>query len=79
MCILRVFCELALKVHLFPESSALHRNIRFIIFPQIYTAITLKTLDACTCFYPQIVCRAIRILVGYTCLIALGSQINGAF
>jgi hypothetical protein len=55
MCILRLFCELALKIHLFPDNSALHRNSHFVIFPQVKTAITLKPLVVSTCFYPQIV------------------------
>jgi hypothetical protein len=55
MCILRVFCELSLKMHLFPDNSVLHRNNHYVIFSQVETAITLKLLVASTCFYPEIV------------------------
>jgi hypothetical protein len=46
MCILRVFCELALKIHLFPHFTVLHRNSHYVIFPQVEIAITLKPLVA---------------------------------
>jgi hypothetical protein len=55
MCILRVFCELAFNTHLFPDNNVLHRNIHYVFFSQVETAVTLKTLVASTCFYPQIV------------------------
>jgi hypothetical protein len=55
MYILRVFCELSLKIHLFPDNSVLQRNNHYVIFLQVETAITLKLLVAPTCFCPQIV------------------------
>jgi hypothetical protein len=55
MCILNVFCESALKVHLFLDNSVLYRNSCYVIFPKVQTTITLKPLVACTCFYPQTV------------------------
>jgi hypothetical protein len=54
MCILSVFCELSLKIHLFSDNSALHRNSHYAIFPQVETVITLKLLVASTCFCSQI-------------------------
>jgi hypothetical protein len=53
MCVLRVFCELVLKVHLFLDNSALHRNSCYVLFPQVQTAITLKPLVVCICSYPE--------------------------
>jgi hypothetical protein len=54
MCILSVFCELALKIHIFPDNSVLHRNSHYVIFLQVETAITLKPLVASTYFYPKL-------------------------
>jgi hypothetical protein len=38
MCILSVFCELSLKIHLFPDNSVLHRNKHYVIFHQVETS-----------------------------------------
>jgi hypothetical protein len=54
MCNLLVLCVLPLKVHLFHDNSALHRNGCSIIFLQVWTAINLKPMAVCTCSYIQI-------------------------
>jgi hypothetical protein len=55
MCILRVFYQLALKVGLFLDNGALHKNSFYVIFPEVWIAIILKTLLACTCSNPEVV------------------------
>jgi hypothetical protein len=55
MCILRVFYQLALKVGLFLDNGASHKNSCYVIFPEVWIAIIPKTLFACTYSNPEIV------------------------
>ena len=46
MCIVKVFCQLALKVQLLQENSVLHRNSHYVIFPQDeYAMVTQSSIS----------------------------------